>query len=72
MSQHNSLRVDAVGAKHRNVLKRFEKVKKMQGQGKWGERKSVYNLPKIKSMKVKVKKSAAPKEEGEKPAAEKK
>lgn len=72
MSQHPSLKVDAVGVKHRNVLKRLEKIKKMQAQNKWGERKSIYNLPKMKSIKVKVKKAAVAKAEGEKPAAEKK
>ncbi|MBU3759990.1 MAG: small basic protein [Candidatus Omnitrophica bacterium] len=56
MSQHSSLRVDSVGVKHRNVLKRFERVNKMQDEKKFAEGRSVYGLPKIKSMKVKVKK----------------
>ncbi len=56
MSQHPSLRVDSVGVKHRNVLKRYERVKKMQAEGKWGDRDSALNLPKLKSIKVKVKK----------------
>ena len=66
MSQHPSLRVDSVGAKHRNVLKRYERIKKMQDNSKWNDRESVYNLPKIKSLKIKVKKTkeAAPGAEG--------
>ncbi len=56
MSQHPSLRMDSVGAKHRNVLKRYERVKKLEEQSKWGDRTSVFALPKVKSMKVKVKK----------------
>jgi len=75
MSQHPSLRVDSVGVKHKNVLKRYERVKKMQGENKWQDRKSVFNLPKLKSLKVKVKKSkSAPTEgaEGAEGAAEKK
>ena len=56
MSQHPSLRVDAVGAKHRNVLKRFERVKTLKEQEKWKDRTTVFNLPKVKSIKVKVKK----------------
>jgi small basic protein (TIGR04137 family) len=56
MSQHASLRSDSVGAKHRNVFKRLERVKKLQEMGKWSTRASVYNLPKVKSMKVKMKK----------------
>ncbi len=56
MSQHSSLRVDSVGAKHRNVLKRFERIKKMEEENRLPQDKSVYGLPKVKSMKVKVKK----------------
>ena len=57
MSQHPSLRVGSVGARHRNVLKRFERIKQLLGEGKWDESKSAYNLPKVKSMKIKVKKT---------------
>ena len=56
MSQHPSLQIDSVGAKHRNVLKRYERVKKLQEQSKWQERASVFGLPKVKSVKIKVKK----------------
>lgn len=64
MSQHRSLRIDSVGAKHRNVLKRNEKIKKLQEDGKWDEETgSAYRLPKVKSMKIKVKSSGGPKEE---------
>ncbi len=56
MSQHRSLRVDSVGTKHRNVLKRFERIKSLQSQGKWAGRVSVFGLPKVKSLKIKVKK----------------
>lgn len=63
MSQHRSLRVDSVGVKHRNVLKRNEKIKKLQEDGKWDEETgSAYRLPKVKSMKIKVKSSGGPKE----------
>ena len=64
MSQHPSLRMDSVGAKHRNVLKRFERIKKLQEQNKWQDRLSVFGLPKVRSVKVKVKKTK------EKPTAE--
>ncbi|MFA6600144.1 MAG: small basic protein [Candidatus Omnitrophota bacterium] len=71
MSQHPSLRVDSVGAKHRNVLKRYERIKKMQADSKWGDRASALNLPKFKSIKVKVKKAkeAAPAEGAAAPGA---
>ena len=65
MSQHPSLREDSVGTKHRNVLKRFERIKKLQEQNKWQDRSSVLGLPKVKSMKIKVKKTKeAPAAEG--------
>ena len=57
MSQHPSLREDSVGAKHRNVLKRFERINKLQEQNRWQDRASVFGLPKVKSMKIKVKKT---------------
>ncbi|HTL48610.1 MAG TPA: small basic protein [Verrucomicrobiae bacterium] len=72
MSQHPSLKVDSVGVKHRNVLKKYERIKKMEADGKWSGEASVYGLPKYKSIKIKVKKSAGgPKEAaaGEKGAA---
>ena len=56
MSQHSSLRVDSVGVKHRNVLKRFERLNKMQEANRTLKNDSVFGLPKIKSMKIKVKK----------------
>ncbi|MBU9888509.1 MAG: small basic protein [Candidatus Omnitrophica bacterium] len=64
MSQHPSLRFDSVGTKHRNVLKRFERVKKLKELGKWGEASSPYNLPKVKSLKIKMKKVKEAKAEG--------
>lgn len=71
MSQHPSLRVDSVGVKHRNVLKRLERIKKLQDEGRWSdEKQSIYNLPKIKSVKIKVKKGGGKeKKEGEGEAA---
>lgn len=56
MSQHPSLRVDSVGAKHRNVLKRFERIKKLEEENRWQGRSSIFALPKVKSIKIKVKK----------------
>ncbi len=70
MSQHPSLRIDSVGAKHRNVLTRLERIKKLQEENKWNERPSVLGLPKVKSMKIKVKKvKEAPAEAGAEGAA---
>lgn len=62
MSQHPSLRSDSVGVKHRNVFKRLERVKKLKEMGKWSDRATVYNLPKVKSLKIKMKKAKEAKE----------
>ncbi len=67
MSQHPSLRVDSVGTKHRNVLTRLERIKKLQEENKWKpvDGSSVLGLPKVKSVKIKVKKTKeAPAEAG--------
>ena len=72
MSQHSSLKVASVGVKHRNVFKRHERLRRLQEAGKWQERQSVLGLPKIKSIKIKVKKTKSEKAEtteGTTPAA---
>lgn len=61
MSQHPSLRVDKVGTRHRNVLKRFERIKKLQEGERWTEGRTVYNLPKVRSIKIKAKKAKSDK-----------
>ncbi len=63
MSQHTSLKVASVGKKHRNVLKRYERIKRLKETEKWGGRQSAYGLPKIKSMKIKVRKAKSEKAE---------
>lgn len=56
MSQHSSLKARGFGARHRNVLKRFERIKKMQTDGRWEDTMSPFGLPKLKSLKIKVRK----------------
>ena len=63
MSQHSSLKFSSVGVKHRNVLKRYERIKKMKEVESWKDRESAFGLPKIKSLKIKVKKAKAEKAE---------
>lgn len=63
MSQHSSLKSDSVGKRHRNVLKRHERIQVLQDSDTWGERKSIYKLPKLKLIKLKVKKAKGEKEE---------
>lgn len=66
MTQHPSLKGSKVGGKFRSVLKRYEKIKELDEKEKWDDEKSsVYNLPKIKRIKFKVKKAKGPSEEKE-------
>ncbi len=56
MSIHNSLAVKAFRGKgHRNVLKRYERVDKLQEKEVWTDESSVFNLPKHRSIKIKKK-----------------
>ena len=64
MSQHSSLRIDPTRTRHRNVLKRHERAQRLLEQDKWGNRVSAFGLPKLRSMKIKVKKVKAEKAEG--------
>ena len=59
MSQHPSLKISSIGLKHRNVLKRYERIKYMQEKGTLKEESSIFGLPKIKSIRLKVKKEKA-------------
>ncbi len=62
MSQHPTLKSDSVGARHRNVLKRHERIRDLRSSDTWGDRQSAFKLPKVKLIKLKVKKSKAGKE----------
>jgi len=62
MSQHPSLRCDSVGTKHRNVLKRLERIKRLEKENRWNENSKIFGLPKVKCIKIKVKKSSEGKE----------
>lgn len=60
MSQHPSLLGSQKGKQHRSVSKRYERLKHLIEKNKWDEKTdSVYGLPKIKSIKFKVKKEKA-------------
>jgi len=69
MSQHSSLRIDPTRTRHRNVLKRHERIQRLVELEKWNDRPSAFGLPKVKSLKIKVKKIKAEKAEGEAQAA---
>lgn len=55
MSIHPSLR-PSKGKGHRSVFKRFERIKILLEKDKWKEGISVFGLPKVKSIKIRVKK----------------
>lgn len=56
MSQHSSLKIDPTRTRHRNVLKRHERMQRLIETEKWNDRSSAFGLPKVKSVKIKVKK----------------
>ena len=74
MSIHPSLNISEKDKKARSVLKRTERLRNMLEKNKWKEGDSVYGLPKIKAVKLKIKKEKAEKAEttaeGAAPAAQ--
>jgi len=78
MSIHPSLTISEKDKKARSVLKRTERIRQMHEKGTWKEGDAVYGLPKIKSLKIKIKKEKVEKaveataatEAGATPAAE--
>lgn len=58
MSIHPSL-ASSKSRRHRSVLKRFERIKALKEKDKWKEEDSVFGLPKLKIIRIKVKKEKA-------------
>lgn len=63
MSIHPSLNSPEKDKKPRSVMKRAERLRSMFEKGKWKEGEDVYGLPKIKALKIKIKKEKAEKAE---------
>ncbi|PIQ90962.1 MAG: small basic protein [Candidatus Omnitrophica bacterium CG11_big_fil_rev_8_21_14_0_20_41_12] len=63
MSIHPSLTISEKEKKVRSVLKRSERIKQMQEKSKWKQGDSVYGLPKLKTLRIKVKKEKVEKVE---------
>ena len=59
MSQHSSLRAGRRSKQHRSVLKRFERLKTLKEKEAWREGMSVFGIPKVKTVRIKVKKEKA-------------
>ena len=62
MSIHPSLTISEKDKKARSVLKRIERIRQMQEKGTWKQGDAVYGLPKIKSLRIKIKKEKVEKE----------
>ncbi len=77
MSIDKSLRRKNSLQRARNVLTRGERILQLKNEERWPEGRSPYGLPKVKVVKIVVKKAKKAKEEeaapaeGEAPAAEK-
>jgi small basic protein (TIGR04137 family) len=63
MSIHPSLAISEKDKKQRSVLKRTERLKTMAEKGQWKEGDKVYGLPKIKAVRIKIKKEKVEKAE---------
>lgn len=61
MSIHPSLAISEKDKKQRSVLKRAERIRMMLDKGQWKEGDDVYHLPKIKTIRIKIKKEKAEK-----------
>ena len=62
MSIHPSLRSQSTADALRSVLKRHERVRTLMDKGEWEEGRSVFGLPTLKQVKVKVQKAEAKEE----------
>src|SRR6202171_3931866 len=63
MSIDKSLRRKNSLVRARNVLTRGERIKVLQDEERWKEGRSPYNLPKVRVIKIVVKKAKKAKEE---------
>ncbi|MBI3615944.1 MAG: small basic protein [Candidatus Omnitrophica bacterium] len=60
MSIHSSLKSAATMKRHRSVLSRLERVRLLQEEGDWDlEKSSILGLPKVKHLKIRVRKEKA-------------
>ncbi|MDR1612221.1 MAG: small basic protein [Planctomycetota bacterium] len=57
MGIHSSFRSSGGATKHRNVLTRLERLEKLEGAGRWDAKgNDLFGLPKVRSIKVAMKK----------------
>jgi small basic protein (TIGR04137 family) len=65
VSIHKSLKMSGAMARTRNVYTRWERLQKLQDENRWGDGDSVYGLPKVRTVQVKVGKKKKKKEKVE-------
>lgn len=70
MSIHPSLGAAVKGKQQKSVLKRSERIKHMMSKGLWKEDSKAFGLPKIKAMRLKIKKEKAAEKPADEAAAE--
>ncbi len=63
MSIHPSLASSDKDKKQRSVLKRIERLRHMKDKEQWKEGDKIYGLPKIKTIRIKIKKEKVEKAE---------
>lgn len=59
MSIHPSLSTSIKQKKQRSVLKRIEKIKFLMEKSLWAKEKGPFGLPKVKTVRIKIKKEKA-------------
>ena len=65
MAIDKSLKIKAGSIKTRNVLTRAERIERLKEQDRWSEEDSVLGLPKVRVMKMALKKKKKVKKEEE-------
>jgi small basic protein (TIGR04137 family) len=69
VSIHSSFRTSGNAAKHRNVLTRLERLEKLEAAERWNSAEDgLFGMPKVRSIKVAMKKKKKKGEEEETPA----
>ena len=63
MAIHPSLNSSEKDKRPRSVLKRIERLRTMMDKNQWKEGDDIYGLPKIKTVRIKIKKEKAEKAE---------
>ena len=65
MSIDKSLKRRRGGSSNRSVLTRAERIKKLQDDDKWADGRSPFGLPKVRVVKIVLKKAKKEKAEGD-------